>query len=267
MIISHKYKYLFVELPQTGTTAINRELQEHYDGQEILHRHATYREFLKVANGLQKSYFVFSTIRDPIDNAVSTYFKCKTDHHGTYSAVRNRPLFSRLIFRNRTRGLDFMQSTNADFSTYFLKFYRLPYDNWSAISHHRFDFIMRFERLGKDFPRALEMIGLKEVRPLPIFHTTGEKRSNYASYYTPEAIERAKHVFGPFMEKWGYRLPHGWGEHEVSWLDRLQYRLLGGFRKSYWSYLRPYVQARLYYERNDYATAEKIMDGIRKNPL
>lgn len=50
MVISHKYEYLFVELPRTGTTAIHNELLEKYDGQGILSKHANYRDFLKIAS-------------------------------------------------------------------------------------------------------------------------------------------------------------------------------------------------------------------------
>ncbi len=32
MIIRHRYKYVFVELPHTGSTAISEELRELYDG-------------------------------------------------------------------------------------------------------------------------------------------------------------------------------------------------------------------------------------------
>ncbi len=57
MIISHKHKYLFVELPRTGSTAIYEELCQHYDGTQILFRHATYDDFLKVASEEEKKYF------------------------------------------------------------------------------------------------------------------------------------------------------------------------------------------------------------------
>ena len=50
MIISHKYKYLFIETPHTGSTAISNELQENYDGQRILHKHAYYFEFARQAS-------------------------------------------------------------------------------------------------------------------------------------------------------------------------------------------------------------------------
>ncbi|MFN3939913.1 MAG: hypothetical protein ACK4IY_04960, partial [Chitinophagales bacterium] len=61
MIISDKHKYVFVELPQTASSAIAKELVAMYDGKEILFKHALYRtDFLKFANEAQKKYRVIS---------------------------------------------------------------------------------------------------------------------------------------------------------------------------------------------------------------
>ncbi|MBA3404443.1 MAG: hypothetical protein H0U13_07160, partial [Gemmatimonadaceae bacterium] len=68
MIISDRHRYLFVELPRTGSTAIHRELCAMYDGEPILQKHATYGDFLKIATDDQRRYFVFSTVRNPLDD-------------------------------------------------------------------------------------------------------------------------------------------------------------------------------------------------------
>ena len=85
MIISHTHRYLFVELPRTGSTAISRELVQNYEGAHILWKHATYQDFLKVAKPEEKEYFVFSGIRNPLDDAVSRYFKIMTDHRERFT--------------------------------------------------------------------------------------------------------------------------------------------------------------------------------------
>ncbi len=136
------------------------------------------------------------------------YFRYKTDHLGRYSERR----------KNVTRGdielFDFIQRTGADFPAYFMREYRrpLPYDDFSSEAHNHFDFVVRFETLQEDFATVLGMLGIKPKRPLPIVNRTTDKRSDFASYYPPELIQRAKWVFGPYMEKWGYRLPPGWGK-------------------------------------------------------
>ena len=49
MIISHRHRFVFVELPRTGSSAVRRELRELYDGVPILHKHSTYDEFRRQA--------------------------------------------------------------------------------------------------------------------------------------------------------------------------------------------------------------------------
>ena len=70
MIISDTYKYIFLETPRTGSTALSKELREKYGGYEIIHKHANYHEFLKQATPEQKEYYVFMGVRNPLDEVV-----------------------------------------------------------------------------------------------------------------------------------------------------------------------------------------------------
>src|SRR3989338_4724317 len=79
MIISHKNKYLFIEMDNTGSTAISNELGRYYAGEEILWKHARYRDFLNQATAEEKKYFCFSGKRNPLDLLVTLYFRHKLD--------------------------------------------------------------------------------------------------------------------------------------------------------------------------------------------
>ncbi|MBI4787795.1 MAG: hypothetical protein HY782_12185 [Chloroflexi bacterium] len=238
MIISHKHKYLFVELPRTGSTAISRELRLNYDGEAIMVKHATYADFLKTAGAEEKQYFVFSGIRNPLDDAVSLYFKYVTDHKHKWTnpdrLQRSRGLVSLLSLRQ----FRFVQQQQPDFATYLKRFYRTPYNNWSALSHKDLDYIIRFEHLQSDFAEAIKRIGLELVRPLPQVNTTEKKNRDYLAYYTPEARAHARRVFGPFMQQWGYEFPPEWGNGQISRWDELQFNFFNIFRTLYWKYLR-----------------------------
>ena len=238
MIISHKYKYLFVELPRTGSTAISQELCDLYDGTPILCKHSTYLDFLKVANPEEKEYFVFSGIRNPLDDAVSHYFKFKTDHKGNFTDPTRRKKRQGLVGNLNYSRFNFLKSSHADFSTFFMKYYKIPYNNWASLSHKEFDFIIRFENLAHDFAKALKLIGIEAVRPLPVVNRTGKRENGYLTYYTPETIKRAKHVFSPFMKQWGYEFPPEWGDASVSWWNQMEFEFFNIFRNAYWRYLR-----------------------------
>jgi hypothetical protein len=148
---------------------------------------------------------------------------------------------TRLVNGYRLKRFDFVTSTRADFSNYFLRFYKLPYDNWSVVSHPYCDFIIRFENLEADFAKALSLIGIEEDIRLPMKNQTAGKRKDFASYYNDKAIERAKHVFGPFMKKWDYEFPVEWGDAPVDWRAQKGQELANLFRKPYWLYLKPFA--------------------------
>lgn len=247
VIISDRHRYLFVELPRTGSTAVHRELKARYDGTPILTKHATYRDFLKIATEDQKRYFVFSSVRNPLDDAVSKYFKVKGGRaHGAVPRGRagNRPpgkrrgrdrLINRLLDTHMTR---FVRRTDADFPTFFLRYSVLPYDTWASLDHQRFGLVMHFETLTDDFERALRRIGLEPQRPLPVANPTAGRQPDYASYYVPQIRGRARRVLGPYMERWGYQFPASWGIRGPTRVDWLGYRVYSFFACLYWRYLR-----------------------------
>lgn len=241
MIISDKHKYVFVELPRTGSTAIANELRELYDGVPMLYKHATHEEFLKAASPAQRGYFAFSGIRHPLDDVVSVYAKYAHDPRNLYRdpdklKIQSSNLLERMRDRRRVQ---FIERSNADFAAFFLKFYRFPYSRWSELSHASFDFLIRFERLQDDFAEALRRIGVEPKRALPERNRTEGKASDYLSCYTPETIERAKWVFGPYMRKWGYTFPQEWGEVDVPWWNQLEFELVSALKGAYWKFVRP----------------------------
>lgn len=239
MWISHKHKYVFVQLPRTGSTAIGQELRDFYDGTKILHKHARYEDFLKIANPEEKKYFVFSCIRNPMDDVVSIYTKYKTDPREWYTDPEKIQRFNPLERYTNKKLYEFIQNNNADFSDFFLKFYRIPYNNWSELSHHKFDFIIRFENIQNDFAKALELIGIEQIRPLPLKNKTPGREKKFLTYYnTPVVIKRAKHVFGPFMKKWGYEFPPEWEDYNVSWLQQTEFKFYNLPRRLYWRYMK-----------------------------
>ena len=49
MIISYKYKFLFIGLPFSASSAITKELHKEYEGKPYLRKHSLYHEFERVA--------------------------------------------------------------------------------------------------------------------------------------------------------------------------------------------------------------------------
>ena len=238
MIISHINRYVFVELPRTGTTTIDKELKEHYAGVPILTKHSKYHQFLKIASEEEKQYFVFSTIRNPMDDAVSRFFKIKSNHSRRHTRLKSIKRRKGAVERYEDLLFHYVQRNEMDFPTFFKWVYRFPYDNWASLNHRDFNFVIRFENLQEDFAQALELIGLEQVRPLPMRNTTKIRNRDFLHYYTPDAQAQAKRVFGPFMKQWGYEFPAEWGEVEVPWIHEVQYEWAHRVRSVYWKHLR-----------------------------
>lgn len=238
MIISHEHKYLFVQLPRTGSTAISRELQANYSGSPILDKHATYRDFLRVAGEEEKAYFVFSCIRNPLDDVVSIYHRYKTDHKNWYSGPGKwRSGHGRAVYHLYVkRRYAFITENDADFAAYFRRYHRLPYTNWSSLDHKRFDFIIRFEKLQEDFAQALALVGIEQKRPLPRTNVTAGRNMDFLTYYSSDLSGQAKWVFAPFMKEWGYEFPPEW-EGSAPKLSWVIYRLLTFLKGLYWKHL------------------------------
>lgn len=209
MIISHKYKYLFIQLDQTASTAIAKELVENYGGKPILWKHARYCDFIKKARA-EKKYFKFSGVRNPLDVVVSIYLQRKFDHAKRFSK-------GKVGFGGVTK-LDmemyqFIKRTNADFPSFFKKFYsKKIYNEWKTKDFQKLDYIYHFENVPKEFSVILDKLGIKQERPLPVFNASIKEGKHFESYYTQEIQALAKIIFGKYMKKWGYEFPKGWKE-------------------------------------------------------
>jgi len=241
MILSDRHRYVFVEMPHTGSYSIAKELQELYEGERILHKHALYPQFLRSASPEQRRYFVFSGVRNPLDEAVTLYFFARTNRYGHYTKPHKlRRREGGHITKADLRKFSYAHEEGTDFASYFerfyrrRKFYRLPYDNLSCVSHAQLDYVIRYERLDQDFAEVLRRLGLEQVRPLPRLNRTKQRQAEFAAYYPPELHERARWVFGPFMRRWDYEFPEGWGTSPVSPANELHFRALRAVRRLYW---------------------------------
>ncbi|MGH9895350.1 MAG: sulfotransferase family 2 domain-containing protein, partial [bacterium] len=225
MIISHRHRYLFVETPHTGTTAIAHELVAHYSGESILRKHSSYSEFLRGASADERRYFTFAGIRHPMDLMVSIYFRIAKDHNQRYSQPRptrrNNPQYRAEIEQYR-----WIRDSGAGFAAWFLNCVWLPYDDWLTADHGRFSGLIRFEHLQDDFAEILHKLEIDQIRPLPVVNPTAFRERDFRNYYTPETRARAAYFFGPYMERWGYDFPAEWGGMAVPRRARIMFGVL-----------------------------------------
>jgi hypothetical protein len=236
LIISHKYKYLFIEIPLTASWAIHHELCHHYDGQPILHKHATYSEFRHHATFEELSYFVFATVRNPLDKIVSIYFKLKNDQKGIFSDSKS--LSQGIIDYSDQKKYQYINNHGADFESFFRKYYKLPYSDMINLSGKYLDYVVRFENIQEDLAVLLMKLSVEQIQPLPLTNETPGKSKDFLTFYTPVIIPQAKRVCGPYMKNWSYQIPESWGNSTISSVYDFVYRGLNQLRFFYTIYLR-----------------------------
>jgi hypothetical protein len=224
-------------MPVTASYALRGELCTYYGGESILHKHAVYSEFRQIASADEMSYFTFATVRNPLDVVVSRYCKLKSDHKGVFSD----PLAAQRLqvdYHDYIK-YKFIHDTNATFEMFFLKYYsHRPYGDMIDLESTNLDFVIRYERLQEDFAEVLRLLGLKQVRSIPVINKTLQKRDDWQEYYKPDLIPHAKRTFGPFMKKWGYHFPPSWGNSQVTLFTKIQFHFLNFMRAQYHRHLR-----------------------------
>jgi Sulfotransferase family len=233
MIIGYKYKYLFIELPRSACTAIGNELVNQYGGERILWKHARYDDFIRSTGHAPNDYFVFSSIRNPFDEVVSFYYKLKFNHRGNFTNPECFVENGGHVTPNQRREYDFVQQGRS-FEEYLGRFRKLPYVNWSVLDHKKLDFVIRYEALQRDFSTVLQMLGVEQVRPLPMVNRTQGVNRQGQVLFPSGSTRHAVRVFGPMLEYWGYQFPFDVQSEWPSRTDLILFRLMKIAKSIYW---------------------------------
>ncbi len=203
MIVSHKYRFIFLRTEKTGGTSLTSALQNilvdgdlqarlkrpswakyspiHHGALKRdfpqffgLHPHATARQVRNVIGPkIFDSYFKFAIERNPWDRQVSLYF------HREWKRKNLSPNFDRdmrsIIYRNS-------------------EYVRLK--NWPiyTISDKIVaDQILRYEELDEEIPILFSRLGINLRQELPRLRQYSQGRSHYSTYYsrsTKNLVER-----------------------------------------------------------------------------
>ncbi|WP_420576960.1 hypothetical protein [Ekhidna sp.] len=198
MIISHKYKYVFIGLPFSASSAISKELIEQYDGEPILEKHSNAYE-LKTQTSIDlNEYRLFACIRNPIDIAFSQYSKFLNNPGKVFETKKyfrenggHITKADRKWFRRIQLGLSFDEFLKGKF--------KLPVDTLYSYNHKYLDFVINFHDLNDSFKECIKSIGLTPKRDLPVFNKTGKKIEVTFPTKYPYAFKPFLATYGHFM--------------------------------------------------------------------
>lgn len=214
MIVSHKYRFIFLRTEKTASTSMIKVLQSVLDENDMqasmrrppwakfspihhgalkhyfprwfgLHTHATARQVRDIlGRKIFDSYYKFAVERNPWDRQVSLYA------HREWKYGRPADHFDRdmrsLIYRNTG--------------------YVRP-NNWSIYAIGReivADRVIRYERLAEEFGELATTLGIPGPVALPRLRQYATNRPHYSTYYSPPTRDLVAKWYAKEIEALGY---------------------------------------------------------------
>ena len=192
MIISPKYKFVFIATEKTGCTSVSNSLENIDDTKKIIgnlvpkdrnnylySKHTSCSEFTNNHSDFN-DYFKFAFVRNPWDRVVSWYFFCKR----TTNLERNT---SDISFKKFIKKMSNVWTGRIQFQYEFTK---------------KCDFIGKTENIQQDFDVICDKIGIPHQK-LPHFNKT--KHKHYTEYYDDETKSIVAEVFAKDIEYFNYK--------------------------------------------------------------
>lgn len=167
MIVSHKYKFIFIAIPKTATHAIRFALRPHlgsddWEQVELFHKSKLpFKAFENVNHGhitaieakralgeeVWNTYFKFTFVRNPLDRFISyAFFK----HQSSDFFSENKLAVMKLIFKKPWIEKDILFKPQSDFIV-------------DKLGENMMDYVGQYEHLQADFDRVCRTIGLPEI--------------------------------------------------------------------------------------------------------
>lgn len=211
MILVEDLDLLFIHVPQTGGTAVRRYLVEHLGGFPVARQHQVWEQ-VAVTLPRREHLRVMTSIRDPLDQTVSSYYKVARDHRGTIASGASGA--------RRRRQAAYVSSGSHDFEDWFSRYRRRVFSPRWLGSVRRSRWVLRFESLERDLLAALSEAGWSDLPPLPRVNATARPGlSIEEAYRTGRSRAQAARIFGPFMAEFDYAPPAGWPWVVPPWSD------------------------------------------------
>jgi chondroitin 4-sulfotransferase 11 len=191
-MINHKHKFIFIHIPKTGGTSIEKVFKKDVGG--AFERERTIKYKHQNAKGMQKlfpiewgEYFKFALVRNPFDLLVSRYFWSRD--------VQQLESFKEKSFSEYIIAVNYHK----------LPEWTIPkcqYNYLSVNGEVAMDFIGRFENLQEDFNTIWDKIGIPRQE---IPHVNKSKHKHYTEYYNEETKQIVAEKYAKDIEYFGYK--------------------------------------------------------------
>lgn len=209
MLISYKYKFIFIHIPKNAGNSIRKALVKYSElpyeslptkllqviklkpASSNFNGHVSAKDIRKkIGDEQYENFFKFAFVRNPWDRLVSTYeYILQTKPHPQHNLVKAMGSFENFV-EYETRS-----SNQGEFQKG-----RVTDERGELIV----DFIGRYESLSSDFMKICEIIGINEELP---HLNSSKKRESYLEYYNPKNLNLVAEKFRDEIELFGYDVP------------------------------------------------------------
>jgi hypothetical protein len=190
MLISHEYKAIFVAIPHTGSTGIEKMLCEKYGFIKVRSKHSLPVFIPKHLS----DYKIIGGIAKPLADIETMYWKFKNDHLGLYSEVINGT--GRRHVSLSYRGKKFFQKVNSGAWGFdeFVKKSCFPFFvSKINVARKKYKFIYKKECLNKDWGEICRLLNL-EYSSLPSHQNKTVKHSKLVLSENSKCILREQEL-------------------------------------------------------------------------
>lgn len=180
MILPDK-KLIFVHIPRTGGTIIEKSMTNKFTEKHNYHKHFSAYDYKWAYPEEWESYFKFGFVRNPFDWVVSFAYRYNMSPDTLVSYLETNPMY----YAHCHSGPRWGQ--------------KIPFYNILE----GVDFVGKFENLEKDYKYLQEKFNLPPMLEEKIKVTEGRK-PNYQYYYDDSLYERVAKIFKKDIEKYEY---------------------------------------------------------------
>lgn len=205
-MISHKYKCIFIHIPRTAGTSIEKWIcGKSWWVIEPETKHLTASQAKEIYKDYWDDYFKFSFVRNPWDRMVSclkfkNYFKLNCSFRGVLKLRGYKKQFGYpLTIEN-----DYRFSNKKDLLNKSPKKYR-ENSVYLNILNEEIDFVGKFENLKEDVEYIKKKLKIKEDFNIDAKLDASSERGDYRNYYNERTKKEIEELFQEDIDFFNYK--------------------------------------------------------------
>jgi len=200
-MINREHKIIFVHIPKTGGTSVEKLFDDSFYGwdekRSLWKQHCSIYQMQSVYGIDIRSYYKFAIVRNPWDRAVSDYKWWTRPSSPFFNFLKNTTLEDYLLIRNGYEKINHLNDSTGRADHFYTQYSFVEIDGRNCI-----DRIIRFENLQQDFNLVCDEVGERRQQ-LP--HTNKTNRKHYSEYYNQKTIDIVSQKYHKDIEYFDYQ--------------------------------------------------------------